>query len=568
MLTSLAPFSGHLRGKGRGLVALFALGLLGAGASLAAPLIGKAFIDAVAVRGDFGVVPMVAAGLAALSLLDLGLGVVTRYVHARLSARVLVEIRERLFSRCLRLPLSHLESFRHGDLLTRFGSDVPRIQGLLVDGVLGSLQGALFLVVAAAILVHLSPVLAGWSFLGVFLALLLTAAFRGPVERGTRGIQEALADLSHFLAERLGAVRHVRLHGAEPQEEVRLGDLNRALVGRVLRFQVLDAAAGGLPGLALALGLAWIYLLGGRLLEAGEIGLGTFVAFVLYQGRLYAPARGLLGLVRNLQEARVSLQRVAEVLGEAEEEGPTPAGSGVGGRGEVHVEAVELAYPGKPPILRGLGLHVARGEKVALCGPSGAGKSTLVQLLFGLRRPSAGWVRVGGFAPGAGEDLRQVIGYAGAEPFLLHATVEENLTYGSPEADTAAVLRAARTAEAHEFILSLPQGYRTIIGGRGLALSDGQRQRLGVARLLVRAPPILVLDEAFSALDLDTEARVRRNLWREYPDRTVLLVTHRLGGLGQLDRLLLLDDGALHEVTEEELLGRLGAGAASPARAP
>lgn len=558
MLTALRPFAGHLRGKARPLLLLFALGLLGSAASLATPLLGKAFIDAVTGQGDYGVVPTIAGLLVALALADLLLGVATRYAHAALSARVLVELRARLFGRCLALPLEHLERFRHGDLLTRFGSDIPRIQGLLVDGVLGSVQSALFLLVAAAILLRLSLPLALWSFLGVALALCITGAFRAPVERGTRGIQEAMADLSHFLSERLGALRHVRLHGTQGEEQRRFAGLNASLVRRVLRFQVLDAAASGLPGLALTLGLAWIYLRGGRLLESGAIGLGTFVAFVLYQGRLYGPARGLLGLVRSLQEVRVSLERVGEVLGDEEGASASPALSPEPSPA-IRVEGVAFAYPGKPPALRDVHLHVGAGEKVALCGTSGAGKSTLIQLLFGLRRPSAGSVRVGGVEPGAGADLRGIVGYAGAEPFLLHATVEENLTYGCPEAGTEAVLRAARAAEAHEFILSLPQGYRTVIGGRGLALSDGQRQRLGLARLLVRAPPILVMDEAFSALDPETEARVRRNLWQDYPDRTVLLVTHRLGGLGEFDRLLLLRHGVLREVDEEELLRCLGA---------
>lgn len=568
MLRELLPFAGHLRGRVRALAALFVLGLLGAAASLATPLLGKAFIDAVATRGDFGVVPRIAAALVALAAVDFALAGVTRVIHTRLSAELLAALRERLFARCLSAPLEHVERFRHGDLLTRFGTDVPRVQVLLVDGLLGAVQNALFLAVAAAILFQLAPVLAVWSFAGVGAALVLAAAFRRPVEARTQGVREVMADLAHFLSERLGALRPVRLHGAEGDEGRRLANLNQQLTARVVGFQVFDALTTGLPGLSLTLSLAWIYVLGGRLLEAGTITLGTFVAFVLYQGRLFGPAQGLLGLVRSLQESRVHLSRVAEVLGP--ETGSLPRGGlGESGAGAgIEVRGVTFAYPGKPPVLQNLGLGLGPGEKVALCGPSGAGKSTLVQLLFGLRRPAEGWVRVGGVSPGEGADLRQVIGYAGAEPFLLHATVEENLTYGSPEADPAAVLRAARTAEAHAFILSLPEGYRTIIGGRGLALSDGQRQRLGVARLLVRAPPILVLDEAFSALDPDTEARVRRNLWREYPDRTVLLVTHRLGGLGELDRLLLLEDGALHEVTEEELLGRLGAGAASPARAP
>ncbi|GAB4265716.1 MAG: ABC transporter ATP-binding protein [Deferrisomatales bacterium] len=536
----LGPFARHLRGRGRQLAVLFLLGLAASAASLATPLLGKAFVDAVATRRDYGAVPAIAAALVGLALLDLGLGLLTRWWHTRLSAGVLVEIRRRLFRSCLDAPLDHVEGFRHGDLMSRFGSDVPRVQGLLVDGVLGGVQNLLFLAVAAAILLRLSAPLAGWSFLGLLAALAVTAGFRRPVEARARAIQEALADLSHFLAERLGAMRPVRFHRTQAEEERRFRRLNEGLVGKVLAFQLLDGAAGGLPGLALSLSLAWIYLLGGRLLETGEIGLGTFVAFVLYQGRLYGPARGLLGLVRQLQEGRVSFERVVQVLGPEEPpREPQRAGEELA-PGEIRFEGVAFAYPGRPPLFEGLDLRVRPGEKVAIFGPSGAGKSTLVQLLFGLRRPGSGRVRVGA-APGE-------MGYAGAEPFLLHATVEENLTYGNPGVGGQEILWAARLAEAHGFILTLPQGYRTVIGGRGLSLSDGQRQRIGLARLVLRRPRIAVLDEALSALDLGTEGRVRRNLWEAWGDRTVVGITHRVGGLDAFDRLLLLQDGQLREV--------------------
>jgi len=231
---------------------------------------------------------------------------------------VLVEIRQRLFRHCLYARIEGVEHFRHGDLLSRFGSDIPKIQALLVDGVIGFLHNVLFLLISAAILIYLSPILALWSYLGLALALVLTVAFRSPIEKGTRGIREKMADLSHFLAERLGALRGIRFHRAEAQELETFRELNEQLVQHVLRFQITQSAATQLPGLALSFSLAWIYLLGGGLLESGAIGLGTFVAFVLYQGRLYGPASGLLGLVRTLQEARVSLDRVVEILGDGE----------------------------------------------------------------------------------------------------------------------------------------------------------------------------------------------------------------------------------------------------------
>ena len=548
MLKSVKPFARHLRGKKGLLAAVFFLGLASSAASLATPLIGKSFIDAVTERGDYSIVPLIAAALLGLAVADLFLGTLTRVVHTKLSATVLVEIRQRIFAHCLNAPLEALERFRHGDLLSRFGTDVPKIQTLLVDGALGFIQSLIFLIVAAAILFNLSRDLALWSFLGIALALMATTAFRRPIESGTRGIREVMAGLSHFLSERLGALRAVRLHAVQQEEQQTFGRHNAELVRKLLRFQLLDAAATGLPGIMLSASLAWIYLLGGGLLESGEISLGTFVAFILYQGRLYGPARGLLGLVRNLQEVRVSLERVNEVLdnegdvcGQLENTDHCQDG--------LMFKDISFAYPGNPPVLRGLNFEIDNGQRLALFGPSGSGKSTLVQILFGLRRPQQGRVHLGG----------RSLGYAGSDPFLLHASVEENLRYGNPLATSDEVTNAARIAAAAGFIEELPQGYQTIIGGRGQALSDGQRQRLGIARRVLNRPDILVFDEAFSALDPETESLVRRNLWAHFQDRIILVVTHRLGGLEEFDRLCLLQEGKIRPVDEKQLITALGA---------
>ena len=542
--SSLKLFSRHLRQRKRTLATLFLLGLVGSAAALSTPLIGKAFIDAVVERGDFATIPLIAGALVLLACTDVVIGFLSRRVHARLSAGILVEIRQRLFRHCLYTRMESVEHFRHGDLLSRFGSDMPQIQALLVDGVIGFLHNVLFLLLCAAILVYLSPILALWSYLGLALALLLTVVFRGPIESGTLRIRENMADVSHFLAERLGSLRGIRFHRAEAQELETFSALNQQLVQRVLKFQVIESTASQLPGLALSISLAWIYLLGGGQLQSGAIGLGTFVAFVLYQGRLYGPASGLLGLVKTLQQARVSLGRVAEILGEEESFERTDHRK-ADAQAAICLENVTFNYAGADPLLRGLNLRVAPGEKVAVFGTSGAGKSTLVQLLFGLRRPHSGTVSV---------HAHDTLGYASSEPFLLHASVRENLCYGNPHCTAEAMVEAARLAEATRFILSLPQGFDTVIGGRGQTLSDGQRQRLGLARLFLAAPDVLVLDEAFSAMDPETENRVRAKLFNAFADRAVLAISHRLSGLEQYDRLLLLQEGELHPLSQEELL--------------
>ena len=554
-MRTLKLFTGHLRQRKKTLFALFLLGLVGSAASLSTPLIGKAFIDAVVEREDYGVIPVIAAALVVLALADVLIGFVSRMVHAKLSAGVLVEIRQRLFRHCLYAQIEGVENFRHGDLLSRFGSDIPIIQALLVDGVIGFLHNILFLLLSAAILIYLSPVLALWSYLGLALALVLTVAFRGPIERGTRGIREKMADLSHFLAERLGALRGIRFHRAETQELETFRDLNEQLVRRVLKFQKTQSAATQLPGLALSFSLAWIYLLGGGQLESGAISLGTFVAFILYQSRLYGPASGLLGLVRTLQEVSVSLDRVAEILGDEESTGRIDYRE-VDKQAAICVENVSFAYGDAPPVLRGLNLRVAPGEKVAVFGTSGAGKSTLVQLLFGLRKPALGKVRVGtGSRTGNGGHPHETLGYASSDPFLMHASVSDNLCYGNPNAPSEAMVEAARLAEAIKFILSLPEGFDAVIGGRGHTLSDGQRQRLGLARVFLSDPDVIVLDEAFSAMDPETESRVRSNLFKVFADRAILAISHRLTGLEQFDRLLLMQGGAFTPGGQARVIG-------------
>jgi ABC-type multidrug transport system fused ATPase/permease subunit len=557
---ALLRFAHHLSGRQRTLAAIFALGLAGSAVALSTPLLGKAFVDGVALRGDYASIPAIAAALVALAVVDLALSMVSARVHARLSAAVLGELRASLFERCLEGPLGALERFRHGDLLTRFGSDVPRIQALLVDGLLGGMQNLLFLAVAAAIMLALSPALALWSFLGVALALVASLAFRRTVERRSGRIRAAMVDLSQFLSERLSGLRAIRLHACEAGEKAQLGRASERLNREVIAFQSTSVLATGAPGMLLTIALAWVYLAGGRLLEAGTISLGTFVAFVLYQGRLFAPAHALLGLMRSLHEASVSLDRVTELLDAGE---PPPRISAVPPhsgptRAVVAVDDVTFAYPGKPPVLQRASLALRAGERVAVFGASGAGKSTLVQLVFGLRVPATGTVLVDGRPAHLRGCSGRALGYAGADPFLLHASVEENVRYGNAAVTRERVEAALALADADRFVSELPQGYATIVGGRGLALSDGQRQRLGLARLFLRDPDVLVLDEAFSALDLETESRIRKRLWQAFAGRTALVITHRPVALHEFDRILFLRDGRLDAVDAGALRALVG----------
>lgn len=564
--TMLRLFTCHVRGS-RLLIAVFLLlGVASSAVSLITPLLSKSFVDAVSQNHDYGKLPRLVAALLALALADIVLGTTNRMIHTRLSTRVLTGMRERLFAQCLRAPLGHLERYRHGDLMNRFAADLPKVQVLLIDGVIGLIQNTLFLLVAAAVLLNLSASLALLSFAGLVVALVITASFRKPVETGTRIIREAMVEISHFLSERLSFLRAIRLHAAQAEDRALFSRLNARFSQKLLRFQMVDSAASGLPGLALSLNLAGVYLLGGRLLESGEITLGTFVAFMLYQARLTGPALGLLGLVRSVQESRISLERVSEVL--ADEDGLPAEMSEVRGAEAVIFNKVTFSYPGRDPVIRNLSLKIAQGERVALFGVSGAGKSTLVQLLFGLRKPKQGDIslmrKTSQFTTEYGVDYVRRLGYAGAEPFLIHGTVLENVFYGNPPASFEDVVEAAKAAEAHDFVMSLVDGYETVIGGRGSALSDGQRQRIGLTRLFLQRARFMVLDEAFSGLDPETEGRIRRNMYERFPNSTILLISHRLHALTEFNRLLLLEKAEICQVSEQDLVEHMTGNSRQP----
>lgn len=555
ILTMIKAYYCHLRGNRLLIVSLFVLGIVSSAVSMVTPLISKTFVDDIAGNHNYAMVPSVVAALLAFAVLDIILGSVKRMVHTKLSTSILIGMRERLFSHCLKAPLEHLERYRHGDLMNRFGADIPKVQVLLVDGVIGFIQNILFLIVAAIVLLKLSISLAILSFSGLAVALAITASFRRPVEEGARTIREAMVEVSHFLSERLNFLRAIRLHAAQVGDQRHFSRLNSNFARELVRFQVVDAAASGGPGLALSLNLACVYLWGGRLLESGEITLGTFVAFMLYQGRLTGPALGLLGLVRSVQEAKTSLERVSEVL--VDEEYKPAEIAELQGNGAVIFNNVTFAYPGRGPVLQDVSLKIGEGERVALFGASGAGKSTFVQLLFGLRSPMMGDIRLMNYkSPSTseyGDSYCQRLGYAGSEPFLIHATIAENIQYGNPPVTYEEMVEAAKAAEAHNFIMNLSNGYETVIGGRGTALSDGQRQRIGLTRLFLKKANVLVLDEAFSGLDPETEGRIRHNMYDKFQNSTILFISHRLHALPEFDRLFLIEKAQIRQVGEQAL---------------
>jgi ATP-binding cassette subfamily B protein len=360
--------------------------------------------------------------------------------------------------------------------------------------------------------------------------------------------------------EDLNGVRVVKAFGQEQRELERVADAAQTLYGSKMRAVRLQARYQPLLEAVPTIGQVAILAFGGWLALHHEISLGTFLAFSTYIVQLVAPARQLAGVLTVGQQARAGIERIFQLLdlppaiadrSDAVELGPLD--------GDIELSDVDFAYAGGEPVLRGITLHLAPGERVALVGPSGSGKSTVAMLVPRFYDPDRGTVRIDGHdvRDVTLSSLRRQIGVVFEESFLFSDTVRANIAYGNPDADDAAIETAARVAQAHDFITALPRGYDTIVGERGLTLSGGQRQRIALARALVADPRILILDDATSAIDARVEEDIHQGLRAVMAGRTTLLVAHRRSTLHLADRIVLLVDGAVAEQgTHDELMAR------------
>ena len=327
-------------------------------------------------------------------------------------------------------------------------------------------------------------------------------------------------------------------------------------------MQRVTYLAGGLPGVLLSGGMGMVFLYGGFRYLDGSLSMGTLVAFMAYQGRLMGPVQALMGLYASLATAKVSLGRVHEIADAPIEVQDTPgvvAPADV--RGTVEFDAVSFSFDRGAPTLEDVSFTIAPGETVAIVGRSGVGKSTVADLLLRFHDPDRGAVRLDG------RDLRALplaflrrhVALVEHAPFVFHASMAENVRYARPDARAGAVEAAARAAGIHDFIVGLPDGYETVVGERGAALSAGERQRVAIARALLADPSVLVLDEATASLDPLAERRVIDGYEALMRERTTLLITHRFGLARRADRVVALDGARVAEIgTPDELLARGG----------
>ena len=469
------------------------------------------------------------------------------------------DLRNAIYERLQRLDFARHDEFHTGQLVSRAISDVGLVQGLLAF--LPLFSGNLLLLVASLIVMAvLSPLLTVVALLVVPVTTVIALRLRTTVFPAAWHAQQKAGELATVVEESVAGVRVVKGFG---QEDRALGQLSTAADElyrsrmRAVRIQARFASAlQAVP----TIGQVGVLALGGWLALRGRISIGTFLAFSSYLLQLVAPVRMLSTFTVIAQQARAGAERIFEVLDSIsvvdERPGaePLPKASG-----EIRFDGVSFGYLRSEPVLDGFTLSVAPGETVALVGPSGSGKSTVALLVPRFYDVVGGSVRIDGVdvRDVTLDSLRRQIGVVFEETFLFSDTVRANIAYGRPDATEAEVEKAARAAEAHDFIAALPEGYETRLGEGGLTLSGGQRQRVALARALLTDPRVLVLDDATSAVDARVEQEIHATLRRVLAGRTTLLVAHRRSTLGLADRIVVVDDGTVVDAgTHEELLAR------------
>jgi subfamily B ATP-binding cassette protein MsbA len=541
-------------------VALLASAAIG----LAFPQIVRYLLDAAFEHHDRRLLDRIALLMAGLFAVQAVLNFAQAYLLSATGERIVARLRQELFDRLLGLDAGFFADRRTGELTSRLSADIGTLQSLVSHQVSEFSRQVLFLIGAVTILTLTHARLTATALAVVPVAVGTGWFFGRRLRRMSTAVQDRVAEGTALAEEAFSQIRTVQSFVQERWESGRYADRMAEVIRAALRRALVRGTFFGAITLATFGGMAIVLWQGGRMVLDGSLTAGALVSFLLYTVTVASAVGTLAGLFTSYQEAVGAARRVFELLATpaAVADPAPPRALPRPLRGEVRIEHVTFRYKdGLPPALDDVSVHLAPGEIVALVGPSGAGKTTMASLLPRFWDVNEGSITLDGIDVRALRlgDLRQSIGIVPQEPALFSGTIAENVAYARPTAGPDEIEAAARAAHAHEFIERLPEGYKTVVGERGVKLSGGQRQRVAIARALLKDPAVLILDEATSSLDAESEHLIEQALERLLEGRTTLIIAHRLSTVRRAHRLVVLDRGrVVEEGTHDELLARGG----------
>jgi subfamily B ATP-binding cassette protein MsbA len=542
------------------LTSLLIAGLLG----LVFPQVVRLIIDAAFTNKDASRLNRFAILLIAVFATQALFSFLRSYLLSYTGERIVADVRVQVYGHLTTLPISFFASRRVGELTSRLASDVSVVQTVTTGSVMELLRLLIILVGGVAIIAITNTRLT-LIMMAIVPVVILSATFYGRyVRRLSTKVQDQLAEANSVLEESLSAIRIVQSFVREEYERRRYGQKIQESFALAVRRSLAGGGFIAFIILVVYSGISVVLWFGSRMVLNGQISAGELVAFVLYTFVVGAAIGGMTELYGQFNQAIGATRRLFELLDttpdirEPENALPMPAVSG-----SVELKGVHFTYPDERDlaVLKGVSIAAASGEIIALVGPSGAGKSTLVTLIPRFYDVSEGAILVDGkdVREVRLKDLREAIGVVPQETTLFGGTIRENIAYGKLDATDAEIEAAARAAHAHEFVTHFPAGYDTVVGERGVKLSGGQRQRIAIARALLKNPAILILDEATSSLDYESERLVQDALETLMRGRTTFVIAHRLSTVRRADRIVVMDEGrVVEEGNHEELLAAGG----------
>jgi ABC-type multidrug transport system fused ATPase/permease subunit len=505
--------------------------------------------DVIGNRRAEWLLPLIGGVVAATALQGVTAFALTQLL-SKAAQRLIADMRRKVQAHIGRLPVAYYDSNKTGALVSRIMSDVEGVRNLVGTGLVELVGGLLSAAIALVLMLRISPLMTSLTFVSLLaFGLLLYRAF-GRLRPIFRERGEVYGQVAGRLTESLGGVRVVKGYHAEPREQAVFSEGVGRLLANVLKTLTATSVTGLISTLLLGLVGAAVMYAGARQILSGELTLGGFFTYTLLLGFLVGPLFQLVAIGTQLTEALAGLERTREVLRERpEDDDPRRTLTLPRVQGEIVFEDVAFSYTPEKPVLEGVSFRAEPGTVTALVGPSGSGKSTIIGLVAAFHTPQSGRVLVDG------EDLsgvridsyRTQLGVVLQETFLFDGTIHENVAFSRPGASVEEVRAACRVARVDEFAESFPEGYDTIVGERGVKLSGGQRQRVSIARAVLADPRILILDEATSSLDSESEALIQEALGRLLQGRTTFVIAHRLSTIRRADQILVVEKGRIGE---------------------